>query len=217
MVTFLFVLGRPGSGKSTAVHHILQSAHQHGWQTVRLKDYEILYDMFLKDTAQVRFRPAPFGAFDVIDFSVLDEVLEALRDQSLEHFFSEPEISEKKLVIIEFARDEYQKALETFDSVLLSNSYFLLVEADMENCIYRIQKRIYHQARQDNHYVSAEIIHAYYCRDDRLYFLNAFVHQYTIEPHKISIIENNSSYTTFIDQVDRCVLSNVLKTPLQSV
>jgi adenylate kinase family enzyme len=213
MVVVLFVLGRPGSGKSTAVQHCIKVAHQHGWQTVRIKDYEILYDLFRQDTAQQRFRPAPFGAFDVIDFTVLDEVLRSLQDQVRQHLYSQA----KKLVIVEFARDEYQKALATFDESILSLSYFLLVEARIDACIHRIHTRIQHQVRQDNHYVSAEILRAYYCRDNRRYFLEDLAAQHNIEQHKISIIENNSSYSTFINLVDQFIAFVLLKTPVQTV
>jgi adenylate kinase family enzyme len=213
MVVVLFVLGRPGSGKSTAVQHCVKVAHQHGWQTVRIKDYEILYDLFRQDTAHQRFRPAPFGAFDVIDFTVLDEVLCTLQDQILQHLYSQA----KKLVIVEFARDEYQKALETFDASILSLSYFLLVEARIDACIHRIHTRIQQQVRPDNHYVSAEILQTYYCRDNRRYFLEDLAEQHNIEQHKISIIENNSSYSTFINLVDQFIAFVLLKTPVQTV
>ncbi len=43
----LFVLGLPASGKSTAARHIVEHMQQHykGWSTVRINDYNILYEM----------------------------------------------------------------------------------------------------------------------------------------------------------------------------
>src|SRR6266566_6758631 len=79
MVVKVFVLGRPGSGKTTAVRHIIKLAQNRGWFAIRIKDYDILYGMFQADTEHKKFRPVAHGGFDVLDFSVLDTALEKLQ------------------------------------------------------------------------------------------------------------------------------------------
>src|SRR5437588_9092638 len=85
----LFILGRPGSGKSTAYHHIDDFVGQHfcGWSTIRYNDYNILREMFLfeklfqTDAKRRKFRVTEHNGFDVIDFSVLDTALKELEKQ----------------------------------------------------------------------------------------------------------------------------------------
>jgi nucleoside-triphosphatase THEP1 len=45
MLVKVFVLGRPGSGKTTAVNHILKGAQAINVSAKSIKDYDILYDM----------------------------------------------------------------------------------------------------------------------------------------------------------------------------
>src|SRR5205823_3497452 len=135
----LFILGRPGSGKSTAFRHIikhLEMQHQ-GWTAIRFNDYEILQDIFRyetlfeNDSKKRKFRATGHGGFDVLKFSVLDTALKELEKQVCHWYYS----TKEELMIIEFARDDYSKALEQFSPTFLKDAYFLVVDADVETCI----------------------------------------------------------------------------------
>jgi hypothetical protein len=75
MQVYVFVLGRPGTGKSTAACQIGRFAEEQGWLTFHKGDYGILDMMFKADVEHKRFRPTLHGGFDVNDFSVLNEAL----------------------------------------------------------------------------------------------------------------------------------------------
>jgi nucleoside-triphosphatase THEP1 len=83
----LFILGRPGSGKSTAYRHIKEFIKKRyvGWSTSRYNDYDILYQMFkieklgLNVSKQKQFSAREYDGFDVIDFNVLDDSLKLLQ------------------------------------------------------------------------------------------------------------------------------------------
>src|ERR1700674_5597928 len=106
MVVPVFVIGRPGSGKTTVVRNILGLAEQADIPTLRMKDYHILYDMFKNEQSSVaeitspKFRPTEYEGFDVLDWSVFDDALRALEARVQDATKINPE--EVKLVTIEF-------------------------------------------------------------------------------------------------------------------
>ena len=201
----VFVIGRPGSGKSTAVHRIIELAMKTGYSTKRLKEYEILLQMFLEDAEHKKFRPTEHGGFDVLDFSVLDTALEKLKRRVCELVDS----TKKELLLIEFARDDYSKALNQLGYDFLQDAYFLFIDADIETCIQRIYKRITCMTRVDNHYVSEDIIRSYYSKDNKPYMAGTF--KVKMGEQRVQVIENNVSLDEFIERIDRFATSFLTK------
>src|SRR5579863_7752965 len=107
MTVKLIALGRPGSGKTTAVRHIIDLALRRGYSAIREKEYTILYSMFEyeQSTAYNYFRPAAYGGFDIHDFSVLDLSMTKLEGKIEERVST----GEHDLVTIELARDDYKQ------------------------------------------------------------------------------------------------------------
>jgi nucleoside-triphosphatase THEP1 len=139
MAVKIFILGRPGSGKSTAIRHIeayLKKDYP-GWSVIPFNDYEILQEMFrvekLFPTNRPKFRETEHGGFDVVDFSVLDTVLKELERQVRGRCSTKDE-----LIFIEFARDDYSKALEQFSHTFLQDAHFLFLDTDVRTCIQRV-------------------------------------------------------------------------------
>ena len=78
MTRKLFLLGLPGSGKSTVARKIKEKYTNLSIQ--HISDYDILYAMFQKDTESKggKFAPTKYGGFDVLDFSILDLALQKM-------------------------------------------------------------------------------------------------------------------------------------------
>src|SRR5947209_2565187 len=112
----LFILGRPGSGKSSTAHIIATIAQCRRWNTVHINDYDILKEMAQADSAHKNFRQIEYGGFDVQNFSVLDVALEEL-EKKAQHL----PLQQEALIIIEFARDDYSKALKRFSPGFLQD------------------------------------------------------------------------------------------------
>src|SRR6266550_1619175 len=200
----VFVLGRPGSGKTTAVRRLIELAKERDWNFTRIKDYNILYSMFLaeSDLQNKRFRPTAHGGFDVIDMSVFDTALEKLEKLVREE--EKKRLSKKELIIIEFARNDYREAFEFFDPEFLQSSYFIFVDADIETCIRRIHNRITScPATEDNHYVSEYIIKSYYYKDNWEYMGSHLKKVYGIEEQRIEAVNNMGSLQEFINRINR--------------
>src|SRR5258706_13050363 len=77
----LFILGLPGSGKSTIARYIQEYVSNWDWSTPHFSDYPILQEMFLNDIQGKQFKPADGGGFDILDLAVFDTALERLELQ----------------------------------------------------------------------------------------------------------------------------------------
>ncbi len=172
MFVKVVVLGRPGSGKSTAIHRIIELADRRNYHTAHIRDYTILFDMFKQDVSHKKFKAIDWNGFDVLEFSVLDDALKQLekkveeREQELDR--SSP--NQKKIIMIEFARNDYSQALSNFTPEFLSNAYFLYIEAGLKPCIDRIHRRRANNnsSNCDRHFVSDDIMNTYYQTDNWL-------------------------------------------------
>lgn len=174
MEQFVFVLGLPGSGKSSAARHIKMYVLKYfsEWFTECKNDYTILKRMC--DDEDARLRPTEDRGFNVIDHSAFNDALKRLNAEVLKEY--EDSGCTKRLTTIEFSRNNYSLALEEFFSEFLrnlyKNTYFLFIETDISVCKERIQKRISKPLRDrssDDHPVSEFIFQKYYKRDEQNY------------------------------------------------
>lgn len=156
----VFVLGRPGSGKTTAfryMHQLLNSlaTSEKPWSITWLSDYDILYDWFLKDKEHRYFQVADHGGFDVKDLTILDGALKELEERTEQYCEC---AHDYEIVIVEFARDDYQKALNNFSQNFLDTTHALFLDANIEICIDRVEKRVLNGISIDNHFLSPDMI-----------------------------------------------------------
>lgn len=189
----IFILGRPGSGKSSAARRILKLAHRRGYSTLRINDYEILQQMFQNDTNH-QFVSAQFGGFDVRDFSVLDTALKSIEKTVRRRRNS------ADFVIIEFARNNYENALAQFSKSFLQDSYFLFLDTDIHSCILRIYNRVKYSTTEDDHFVSEEIVKCYY---NKQYIPANLAEKFGIGEHRVTLMSNKGSSNEFDRKIHR--------------
>jgi dephospho-CoA kinase len=194
----LFVLGRPGSGKSTASHHIAATAWNKGQFVLRLRDYEILLRMFHADGGKEKFQAREYGGFDVRDLSALDTALKELEERIRLHL----PLEKRHTLSIEFARADYRQALKLFSPELLQDAYFLYIETDVETCIQRIRERVAHPLSADDFFVSEDILRGYYGEESRAYVASGLQRDFGITK-QIEIIDNMGSQREFLENVRR--------------
>ncbi len=210
MEQIVFVLGLPGSGKSTAARYIEMLARDYGRTACLLQDYRILYDMFLADREGIRFSstlPDGYDGFDVHDFNAFDDALRELVRQlpKKEHTAETNTVN-----IIEFARDDYCKALELFASVPLTEAFFIFIDAEVETCKQRIKARVANPQTPDDHYVSEYIFEAYYNGDHRQYLTlttTCLRDRFHIVKDRIKVVNNTKVVTrqAFLAQITEFV------------
>jgi len=200
----VFVLGLPGSGKSTAARYIQMLARINGWCSTRFNDYDILYEMFEADDGS-RFSSTEHDGFDVHNHSAFDDALKEVEKRLLQRKAASHKQSE--LVIIEFSRNDYNKALKLFDPKLLRKASFLFVDADIPACKHRIRERVAHHCMPDDHFVSEYIFEAYYQMDTRQYvdsIASGLNECCDIKSDRIRVIENTGvvPIVSFLEQIN---------------
>lgn len=177
MIRKVFLLGRPGSGKSTVARFFQAIAQKNGWDVLHLYDYQLLQRWFQREQdknipeEQCMFSPkgpetchgfdVRKGKFYILD-TVLKEMAEEVRAEVQRRSASD------KLILIEFARQEYSKALYLFGQDILREAHLLYVELGLDTCIERVHFRAAeNRARSEyDHFVSDEIMRDYYKEDD---------------------------------------------------
>jgi adenylate kinase family enzyme len=216
MVKKVFVLGLPGSGKSTAARYIEKLAQRNNWSPIRFNDYDILYEWFQADEDGRIFSATEYGGFDVHDHNVFDEALEEVERRVVER--EKVSCEKNQLIIIEFARDDYYRALRLFSPLFLRNASFLFVDADIPTCIQRIKERVAHRRTPDDHYVSSYIFEAYYQKDNRQYLASTATTLKTcceIDEESMHVVDNTGSNAEqkFLEKIEPFVTS-ILEAPV---
>lgn len=194
----LFVLGLPGSGKSAIArsiidhvkHRQIHGSNDRQWSARRFNDYTILLDMYQKDIENKQFQPAYPSGFDVHDWKAFDDALKAFESQ-IKDYIDSLKLDEKKLVIVEFSRNNYQHAFKQISSTFLQDSYFIYLGADVNICKQRVDKRRFDPSYpEDNFPVSAYIFETYYTHDDG-FFLDQILSTYGVSKQRILLLDNN--------------------------
>jgi adenylate kinase family enzyme len=165
MLVKVFFLGRPGSGKTTAMYHLLTLARQRNYSALSIDDYNILQHMSQQDSQHTQFRSTTYGGFDVLDPAVFDLALDEL-EQQVEKMTT---LEGNGIITIEFARNDYAQTLRKFSPEFLKDSYVFFVDADLDTCIERIYQRVSSPFAPSNHFVSDYIMHTYYNHENWSY------------------------------------------------
>jgi len=158
MVMKIFVLGQPGSGKSTAVRRIKEIAQKRGYTVKSFNDYTILRKWADEAIDESKFRKTANGGFDVLDFTIFDKSLKVLEKRITQENLT----SSKDIITIEFARNDYALAFEQFSASFRQNAYILFIDAENDTCKERIVMRAKHRHSDDDHPVSDDIFATYY-------------------------------------------------------
>lgn len=210
----LFVLGLPGSGKSTVANYITNYCKSHKEQSVtRFGDYKILYQMFKDDQVQKYFNPTNYGGFYVKAPLVYDKAL-ALLEREIEN----KNYDEYELIVIEFARSDYIRAFDNFSRSFLHDSFFLFLNVDRETGIKRVKNRMIHPSPRstDDHFVSYSTFDYYRNKDNAKYLSLVTRHltrKYRIKPQRITVLNNKGPQEDFEKPVSSFIGMIISRSP----
>ncbi len=160
----IFLLGRPGSGKTSAIRVITDYLQSVGYDKTQIavhNDYRTLYSWFSKDELQKNFEPGPRGGFRVKNFAILDDCLREINKAVV------TDMTQKQFIIVEFSRNQYTSALINFDSKILRSCSIFYLQTPMSTCIKRNEARGAQQSSNDEAgFVPPDILESYYKDDD---------------------------------------------------
>jgi len=202
MALKLFILGLPGSGKSTVSLHITSFLNSRNWESTRFSDHVILKEMFLTDREHKQFKPTDHGGFDVHDITVFDIALRRLEQEVNQYGLA---AKQEKIVMIEFSRNDYLRAFQQFGDTFLRDAYFLYLNVDPEICKRRIRERIDNPLTEDDFFVSEFIFTNYYNKDNGRDIPHILKGGYGIGRQRIKIIENISSMGDIVEEINEFV------------
>ena len=184
----LFLLGLPGSGKSALGRSIKKYVFKKYKQSTFLfNDYGILKTMSNSDTEN-QFQQADSGGFDVLRLEVFDMALVRL-EQWVNLALKEASASEE-MTLIEFSRNDYQRAFRQFDLSFFQNAYFIYLNSYVETCKRRIRQRAAHPTYEDDYPVSEYIFKSYYYGDDGLFLPQMLKTDYGIDEGRVLTVNN---------------------------
>lgn len=189
----IFILGRPGSGKSYASRFFDLNAKMRGGSHFRVNDYQFLRQQFIFDFNHVRFKPVGEDGFSVIDKTVLGEALIDVRKRAKQCY----ESWQYDLVTIEFARSNYRKALQIFDKTFLQDAFFLYIHTELATCFKRIWLRAATPRTIDDTFMSETTLNSYYNEDSRRYMLFDLAADFGLKEEQVMCINNMGSITYF--------------------
>jgi adenylate kinase family enzyme len=202
----LFVLGMPGSGKSTIAQGIEQ--HVQGiphWSACHVNDYDILSRLYREQ--RNRFLPAQYEGFTIKDPTLYDEVLRRLEEQV--KGMEQQSLPEKnQLVLIEFARCNYQPAFKAFSADFLKDASFLFLDVKIDICKERVFERVHKLKDEKNRFdcfVPRGIFTRYQLSENSQYFRCDFRNEYQIPERRLKIITNDDALLEALPEIDEFV------------
>jgi adenylate kinase family enzyme len=186
----LFILGLPGSGKSAMARQITKYVFEkYQWGTGHFNDYGILKTMSDYDTDR-QFKSAEFGGFDVLDLTAFDIALRRL-EEVVSITIKTEDLEKAEMLLVEFSRNDYQRAFRQFSRAFFQDAYFLHLDTDVEICKQRINDRIAHPVYEDDYPVSEYIFKKYYYNDDGQTLPQTFRKEYGIDESRVLVVDNN--------------------------
>ena len=161
----IFMLGRPGCGKSELYRRLTPRLKEEGLaqEFVRVDDFPKLWNIFVNDKNFKRCRPTKDRGYKVTDPKVWDDILkEVNRDvRKLD--------KKRRIIFVEFSRPNYVHSLENFAKEILDKSLIVYIDCSFETCWKRNVRR--HEsalaAGVDNHLVPREEMEETYLHDDK--------------------------------------------------
>jgi adenylate kinase family enzyme len=162
MFSFIFLLGRPGCGKSV-IYNMLGELLRKGKlasEVMRIDDFPVLKEIVDEDKEFKRHLRKE-GGFEVTDLSMLDDVLKRINGQL-------KKLKKHGMVIfVEFSRDSYIHAMKNFDRNVLDRSLILYIYTPFDVCLERNVRRFREKPKDlDDHIVPSDMMKRYYRNDD---------------------------------------------------
>ncbi|HOK40922.1 MAG TPA: hypothetical protein PLD27_07790 [bacterium] len=168
---YVFLLGRPGCGKSAVYRQIEKRAKETGLANSfeRVDDFPKLWNKFQSDNKleeQGKKRKYSVktadGGYLVTNDGVWDEILKELNDDIIN------KSREDHLIFIEFSRPNYIHSLKNFSKKILNEAIVVYIDVDFDTCwarnVARHEKAL--AEGTDDHLVSRDEMEKTYKYDD---------------------------------------------------
>jgi len=162
MFSYVFLLGRPGCGKSVVFQLLADRIRREKLadEVMRFDDFPILKEIAEQDK-NFKKHVRSEGGFTITDRSIYDDVLKEMSHRI--KVLWRPGM----LIFVEFSRSGYSQALENFDRDVLNRTLIVYIYCPYEVCLDRNIRRFKEGASNlDEHIVPRDLMEKYYRYDD---------------------------------------------------
>jgi adenylate kinase family enzyme len=190
---YVFLLGRPGCGKSALYHELEKQILASGQaQTIeRVDDFQKVWARMHRDDLleqegkeRIHTQRSADGAYLITDENFFDDILKKVSADVLE--IDKPD----HLIFLEFARPNYVAAIQNFDERILHRCLAIYLDVRFDICWARNVAR--HEAEMtqdgDDHFVYRETMEEIYLNDDR----DAFVRDMKDRNIPVFVVNNEA-------------------------
>jgi tRNA uridine 5-carbamoylmethylation protein Kti12 len=194
----VLLIGRPGSGKSTAARLLHRQLLQADFPfTVDIRsDYGILHAWSRSPERGSAFKISEYDGFRVLDPGVLDAAVQRITDEVL--------AAPDRMHIVEFARANYSTSLSELIAAMKRTALVVYVRASLDVCLDRNERRKQTRLTPDSGYVPADVISDFYLEDDLPKLQNSMSDQ-------LIVIENPADDIAFLSsQLRQLVVPRVM-------
>jgi hypothetical protein len=207
---YVFLLGRPGCGKSALYHELEKQFLASGQaQTFeRVDDFPKVWARMHRDDAlelagkeRIYTQRSDDGAYLITDEGFFDDILKEVGADVLK--IDKPD----HLIFLEFARPNYVEAIQNFDERILDRCLAIYMEVNFDICWARNVAR--HEAEMtqdgDDHFVYRETMEDLYLHDDR----DAFVQYMKDRNIPVSVVNNEADGEEHLKEVVQELFENL--------
>jgi thymidylate kinase len=110
-------------------------------------------------------------------------------------------------MVIEFARNDYQRAFQKLTGSFLADSYFLYLDTDIKTCRQRIRERSEKKSEEkteDDYFVSESIFETYYQYEEGKPPIDV-LDNLKRQGYKTMYIENTQDLASLLQKIDKFV------------
>ncbi len=192
MDKIIFIIGKPGSGKSTFINTIVGNLSDDIKSNIKVhNDSDILYEMALN-----KVFPESLHLYEECGFKILDNKVYEHAIINLNKNISSQLGNEKyKIHIVEFSRNEYVKTFSLFEFLSLHYVHIVYINTSFELCLLRNSKRKKRKVPED-------IMTSYYISDDIFDLIKVF-------GEKVTVVDNDLTCSEF-EHVIKNVINKIL-------
>ncbi|MEM3519948.1 MAG: hypothetical protein QXT22_06020, partial [Candidatus Hadarchaeales archaeon] len=160
----------------------------------RIDDFPILLRL-LDEDREFKRHYRKEGGFVVTDFTILDDVLKEI-DEKLKN---NPD--PKKVIFVEFARNNYSSALKNFSREILDRSLILYIYCPYDLCVARNVRRFKEGKSIDDHIAPSDIMEKYYKEDEyEELFLKSEEKLKKAAPARLAVVRNDVDDLSRLDR-----------------
>ena len=198
MIQPIFILGRPGSGKSTVSAYLTHWAHEQGWHSKTLAGFPFLQQLSRHPAYTSWFTPHDhYGGFLVTNDQAYSHVDEQMAYQASLLLRAHEQREKPLLLTIELSQGTYEDSLLLYEPAFRQQAQVLHLALPYETCVARIEERVVGKGNTEDTHRPPEQFLIKHCLNEQL------PGPRVIAPERFITLDNTGSQEGLYRQLDQ--------------